>query len=81
MAMQVATAVIKESAVRAGRQSLPVIMNDLHKALRRRGVTGLIYDSYLYLPYGPDPATGAVMYNEPCWKVSASNENYGNSHA
>lgn len=81
MGAPIATAVIKASAVKAGRQSLPAIMADLHRALRRRGVTGLIYNSYILLPYGPNPQTGLTDYNEPCWKLTAMGENYGDSHA
>ena len=81
MATPIATAVIKVSAVRAGRQNLKAVMNDLHRALRHRGVKGLIYDSYLLLPTGSDPATGLVKYNEPCWKLTAMGENYGDSYA
>jgi hypothetical protein len=76
MATPIATAVIRVAAVKAGRQSLRQVMDDLHRALRRRGVKGLIYDSYLLLPTGPDPTTGLVRYNEPCWKLTACGENY-----
>lgn len=76
MPTPVATAIIKDSAVKTGRQSLPAIMSDLHRALRHRGVTGKIFDSFILLPSGIDPATGLVRYNEPTWKLSACGENY-----
>ena len=76
MGTPIATAIIKDSAVKTGRQSLPAIMADLHQALRRRGVTGKIFDSFILLSTGIDPATGLVRYNEPTWKVTACGENY-----
>lgn len=76
MGAPIATAVIKASAVKAGRQSLPAIMSALHRALRHRGVKGRIFDSMILLPSGPDPQTGLVLYDEPTWKLTAMGERY-----
>ena len=77
----IATAWVKASAVKAGRQDLGTIMCGLHDALRHRGVKGLIYDSYLLLPRMQDPVTQAVIYDGPSWKLTAMGENYGDGFA
>lgn len=81
MGTPIATAWIKAEAVKAGRQSLPAIMADLHRALRHRGVQGSIYNSFILLPHRVHPVTGLVDSTEPHWKLTAMGENYGDKYA
>ena len=62
--------------MRAGHQSVPLVMADLRQALRRRGVKGAIFESCILMPRMTAPVTNQVIYEGPSWKLTLMGERF-----